>query len=135
LAIACYKGQEPTRDATLDYQKRHLGRIDGETVLAELSSVPAKHNGVPVPLRWEFLGKRIDTLHQRMTDCAPEFVVFYSSDPRYRKAWDAIAKRPLTPDLPVMVGHTACLVTSHPNRERSKLYWSDMARKLRDLPR
>lgn len=130
--LLAYKGLEPTRDATRDYQKKHLGRANDETALLEISCLPAKHNGVPVP-REIFRAERIATLHERMLHYAPRFVVFYSPDMRYRNAWEKIAGCELTHDEPVMVGPTACVVTYHPNGERSKAYWSVMGQKLRSL--
>ena len=131
--LLTYKGQEPTRDATLEYQKRHLGRIDGETALTEISCIPARHNGVPVPLREQYRAERIAKISKLISEHAPKFVVFYSSGSRYRSTWDKIAGCQLTPHKPIMVERTACVITSHPTRERSKAYWSNMGLELRAM--
>ncbi len=128
-----YEGCEPTAQAALDYQKTKLGRSDGgSTALIEISCLPAKHNDVKTP-RELFRDERITTIHNRMIENAPRYIVFYSPDPRYREAWQWIAGTQLDRDEPVMVGSTACVVTYHPNGEWSKAYWIDMGRKLRKL--
>jgi hypothetical protein len=128
--LLAFNGKEPTREATLEYQQRSLGRSGRETALIEISSLPAKNKGVAVP-RELYREERIQKIRARMIEHKPQFAVFYSPDADYRGAWNAIAGRELIRDEPVAISGTACVVTYHPNGERSKKYWSDLGNKLR----
>jgi hypothetical protein len=128
--VLAYENREPTAGATRQYQKERLGRKDGETALLELSCLPAENNGVPIP-RELFREERIATLRARLISHNPRFVVFYSPDPKYRSAWNAIAGQQLERDTPLTVGPTTFIVTYHPNGEWSKAYWVGIGRQLR----
>jgi hypothetical protein len=130
--VRTFEGKEPSREATLQYQKRDLGRKDGKTALIELSALPAHHNGAPVP-REMFRSERIATIRERVLEYKPGFVVFYSSNRDYRQAWNAIAGVELQREAPVKVGKTVFVMTYHPSRERSKAYWGGIANKLQTL--
>ena len=121
---------EPDKQSTLDYQRKHLGRTNGETALIELSSIPAHHNGIEVP-RELFRQHRIKTIRDRLLHWKPRFVVFYSPDKRYVNAWEQIADCEFRRDEPQMVNGSVCVVTYHPNGKWSKEYWSDIGRHLR----
>jgi len=129
--LLAFKGCEPSAEATLAYQKGHLGRSGDESALIEISSLPAKH-GVVIP-RELFRKEREMLIAKRMRQHEPRFLVFYSPAPTYQKSWVAIAGVSLTRDVPVVVGRTVCLMTYHPNGERSKAYWAEHGRRLRTL--
>jgi hypothetical protein len=126
------KGLELSPEATLAYQKGHLGRAGDESALIEISSLPAKHNGVEIP-RELFRQERENVIAKRMRQHNPRFLVFYSPAPVYQKSWAAIAGVSLARDVPVVVGKTVCLMTYHPNGEWSKAYWAERGRQLRTL--
>jgi hypothetical protein len=132
--LLAFKGQAETSSAVLDYQKQLLGRSNGETALLEISSLPAEHGHVEIP-RMLYRAERTQTLRQRLLDCKPEFVVFYSPDDskdhKCVTAWNAITGKQLVRDEPVVVGRTVCLMTYHPNGEWSKKYWEEMGHRLR----
>lgn len=129
-----YQGRYPDAGAVLQYQKTRLGRADGDTALLELSAIPAKNTAVARP-RMLFREERVAVIRERLLQHRPEFVVFYSPDNardrRYVAAWNAIVGTPLTRDVPVMVGPTACVMTYHPNGAWSKAYWESVGVALR----
>jgi hypothetical protein len=128
--LLAYKGIEPTRDATLAYQRAHLGRANDETVLLEISALPAKHNGVPVA-RELYREERALLIRERMLQHQPSFVVFYTPGPSYAPTWNLIAGRTLVREEPVDVDGTTCLMTYHTNYKRDRAYWIGMGQKLR----
>jgi hypothetical protein len=130
--MLAYKGVEPDRRATLNYQRQHLGRINNETALIEISSIPAQHNGIQVP-RELFRQRRIKIIRERLLHRKPRFVVFYSPDRRYLNAWEQIANCELRRDEPKMVNGSVCIVTYHPNGKWSKAYWAHIGRQLRQI--
>ena len=112
--------------------KTQLGRANGETALIELSSLPAKNNGIPIQ-RELFRKQRIETIKSRLSQFKPRFVVFYSPNPQYRAAWNEISGVALEGDKPVLIDRTAAVVTYHPNGEWSKAYWTSIGAELRSL--
>jgi hypothetical protein len=131
--LLAYQGQVPSKTATRKYQQEKLGRLNGETALIELSSIPARNHAIDVP-RELFRDHRIDIIRQNLHRSSPGFVVFYSPDHRYLNLWQAIAGcTKLTAHEPVRVGQTAYVVTYHPNGKWAKSYWSNLGAKLRAL--
>lgn len=130
--LLAYKGIEPTRAATLNYQRAHLGRLNDETALLELSALAAAHTRIDVQ-RTLNRAKRIQVIRQRLTEMRPEFVVFYSTKPVYAEAWSQIAGTPLLEGQPVIVDTTAFLMSYHPQYKRGKVYWVELAQRLRNL--
>jgi hypothetical protein len=130
--ILAYDGRAPSTESTLEYQRRRLGRLEGETALIELSCVPALHNRIEAP-RELFRAERVQRIRQRLLEHAPRFVVFYSPDPDYLPAWQGIAGLPLERDIPAVVGETVCVVTSHPIGALSRAYWTRIGEQLRGL--
>ncbi|GAC1544651.1 MAG: hypothetical protein NVS2B17_26000 [Candidatus Velthaea sp.] len=78
-----------------------------------------------------FWDERVEFIRQKLKAHQPEFVGFYSPDNgvgrRYADAWNAITGQALERDVPVRVGQTICVMTYHPNGERSKEYWRGIA--------
>jgi hypothetical protein len=130
--ILAYQGRSPGTGATLEYQKRSLGRIDGETALIELSCLPARNNQIEAP-RELYRRERVQRIRERLREHAPRFVVFYSPDPDYLPAWQQIAGVRLERDVPSMAGKTASVVTYHPIGALSKAYWTGIGQQLRVL--
>ena len=127
--LLAYKGVEPTRDATLRYQRDRLGRCDGETALLELSALAASHMGVAVSRSLNRV-HRIETIRERLRAHEPSLVVFYSTRPEYADAWARIAGARLSEGRPVRMGPTAFLMAYHPQYKRSKAYWLELAERL-----
>jgi hypothetical protein len=129
-----YQGREPDASTVLAYQKTRLGRATEEAALLELSALPAYSTAIARP-RMLFRAERVNLIRERLLHHQPEFAVFYSPDNgkerRYRDAWDAITGHTLVRDVPVLVGHTVCVMTYHPNGKWSKDYWRGIADTLR----
>jgi hypothetical protein len=83
-----------------------------------------------------FRDERTALIREKLESHKPEFVVFYSPDNgpsrRYVDAWNAITGQSLVRDVPVRVGRTICVMTYHPNGERSKAYWHGIADAILD---
>jgi hypothetical protein len=131
-----YRGEEPSASAVLAYQKKRLGRANDETALLELSALPAYASTITRP-RMLFRAERTSLMRERLLHHQPEFAVFYSPDnskgQRYVDSWNAVTGRTLVRDIPVMLGHTACVMTYHPNGAWSKEYWRRIADALREI--
>jgi hypothetical protein len=130
--ILAYQDRIPSREATLEYQRTRLGRLEGETALIELSCVPARHNQIAAP-RELYREERVQRIRERLLEHAPQFVVFYSPAPDYLPAWRRIAGLRLEPNVPGLVGETACVVTHHPIGALSRAYWTGIGVQLREL--
>ncbi len=130
--LLAFKGLDPSRAATLDYQRKRLGRVHDETALLELSAFAAPHAQSDVP-RNRNREQRIEIIRQRLHDRRPHFVVFYSTKPAYAKAWSQIAEASLCEGKPVMIGGTAFLMSYHPQYKRGKAYWIELGQRLRRL--
>jgi hypothetical protein len=130
--LLAFKGIEPTRDNTLDYQKYHFGRSGDETAVIEISCLPAPHSHVPSP-RHLFRTERADLIRNRIVEHRPRFVVLYSPDVVYREAWHRIAGQELDRDEIVSDAFSNYIMTYHPRGKWQKEYWANIGRRLREL--
>src|ERR1700681_2466724 len=64
--LLTYKGEEPSPAATLDYQRHHLGRANGETALIELSAISSPTAATDEARRAWFRAERIAELRGRL---------------------------------------------------------------------
>ncbi len=128
--ILAYKGIAWTSEATLAYEKTHLGRATDETALLELSALPARNNDAPVE-REIYREERALLIRERMLQHKPTFVVFYAVDPHYQAFWSLIAGHPLVREEPIDVDGTTCVMTCHPNGKWDHGYWEQTGLKLR----
>jgi len=100
------KGEDVTLSALRRYQKERLGRADGESCLVELFPLPAKstgswlygeHSDLPElanrkRYRQALAPERARHLRSRLLVHRPQAVIFYSTNARYRRWWEKIAR-------------------------------------------
>ena len=107
-----YQGKPADQDNVRAYQRDRLGRRDGETLLAELSSVNATSLSVQIPQREAYRAARVVTIRRRMLENEPEFIVFYGL--RYADAYAEVAGGPFNSDRYRWNGPTLCALVRHP---------------------
>mgnify|MGYP001055394724 CR=1 FL=1 len=100
------KGQPTDLDALRSYQKNQLGRVGGESCLVELFPLPSPstghwlygdHSALPElrsrkRYRQALAPERIRHLHARILVHRPRAVIFYSTNARYRRWWQQVAR-------------------------------------------
>lgn len=148
ILLSC-GGETPTTEQVREYQKTFLGRLTGNTYLAELFPLPspslghwlyAEHSTLPYlasrkVYRQTCLAFRSAHFHKRISEYKPAVVVFYGLS--YRKYWQAIAGVDLRPELDgVYAGRddaTFFVVTRHPAaRGVTNEYFHQVGRLIRD---
>ena len=107
-----YEGKPADNDDVRAYQRDRLGRTDGQTLLAEISSVNAKSLGVTVPEREAHRAERIATIRRHLEVHQPEFAVFYGLS--YRDDYAAIAGGSFDESGYQWNGSTLCSLVRHP---------------------
>jgi hypothetical protein len=125
------RGELDTDEAILDYQRKHLGRIGGETCLAELLPLPSpsikewRHSNWS-ELRWlssrdyyyaHLLVPRAAELARRFKVMSPSLVIFYGTS--FFRTWSWVAGATWAQAIPgklvtFTAGHTTYFVTKHP---------------------
>ena len=132
------KGESPTISALRTYQKEKLGRTGGESCLVELFPLPAKstgswfygeHSRLPQlanrkRYRQALAPQRVRHLRSRLLVHRPQHVIFYSTNARYRRWWQKIARTDFQQisdkpgdDPPLYQGHdghTTFIICRHP---------------------
>ncbi len=147
ILLSC-EGETPTTEQVREYQKTSLGRLTGNTYLAELFPLPspslghwlyAEHSALPYLAsrriyRQTCLAFRSAHFRKRISQHRPAVVVFYGLS--YRKYWQAIAGVDLLPELDgVYAGRddaTLFVVTRHPARGVTNEYLHQVGRLIRD---
>lgn len=124
-----YQGAAAEIEDVRRYQIHRLGRVDGETVLTELSALNATGLSQPVAGRTDHRSERIEILQQRVAEHQPEFVVCYGLS--YRADYEAFAGGRLDPY--VVRGTTVFALVPHPAARGSgtSQSWIDRGRELR----
>jgi hypothetical protein len=124
------KGQIPTTEQVREYQRTSLGRLAGNTYLAELFPLPspslgdwlyAQHSALPYLVdrrtyRQHCFTFRSAHLRKRINEYRPVVVVFYGFS--YRMYWQEVAGVDLLPESDGVYtgrnGSTLFIVTRHP---------------------
>jgi len=129
LLLMAFKGETNPSDTTLrkEYQRDHLGRTDGETLLAELSGLPSRSQGVSRNDE-SYDKRRIEKITEKLG--SPKLVVMYGASKK--EIWKAIAGLDLEIDVPQKKGATVFLFIKHPNtRGRTNEEWMEIGEKSR----
>jgi hypothetical protein len=130
--VLAYKGKGTSAESTLDYQRHCLGRAHGENALLELSAISTPTADTDEARRTWFRDERISVIRDRLRTHKPRFVVFYSTASAYAKAWsEIVGGSALAEAAPLTIGETAVVMTAHPQRQRGRRYWLDVAKRLR----
>lgn len=147
ILLSC-EGETPTTEQVREYQRTSLGRLTGNTYLAELFPLPspslghwlyAEHSALPYLVnrkvyRQTCLAFRSAHFRKRIGEHKPAVVVFYGLS--YRKYWQAIAGVDLLPELDGVYaggdGATFFVVTRHPARGVTNEYFHQVGRLIRD---
>jgi hypothetical protein len=93
------------KEQVREYQQKYLGRHDSKNCLVELLPLPspslghwlyAQHSKLPCLRSREaymtcYAQRRATHLQQRIQECKPKAVVFYSVNPAYISCWNSIA--------------------------------------------
>jgi hypothetical protein len=142
--ILAFNGERaiPDKKDVMDFQKRELGRADGENCVLDLNPLPSpkqsKWNEAHLSLRCDLLGKKL----ARHKPSKPRLVLFYSLP--HQRWWEQISAHRLTPSkLPpglslVRRENTLFAMIPHPNGIRPpgpgavKRFLADVGMALRE---
>lgn len=142
------EGETPTTEQVREYQKTSLGRLNGNTYLAELFPLPspslghwlyAEHSTLPYlanrkAYRQTCLAFRSAHFRKRISEYRPAVVVFYGLS--YRRYWQAIADVDLLQETNGVYtgrdGKTLFILARHPaDRRAANEYFHQTGRFIR----
>jgi hypothetical protein len=133
LLLLSYKGETASSEDRRAYQRLRLGRSNGETCLIELSGLPANNSSTTrdrerfFPMRIGHIG---DALKEKLKRPTVGFVVMYGkgSHTHFRSIFGSHLEQ----DVPIKVGSTVIVSTTHPNtRGISNRHWCALGESLR----